>query len=91
MTGGPSRSASREVGKVGMQIAGNRHRLDLEDRQQVPEGFLEERDCLRRVEIADMLRDKGFATAGDRYRRLELGTQGDDAAGPRAPARSAPA
>ena len=62
-----------------MQIAGNRHRFDLEDRQHVPESFLEECDRVRRVEIADMLRDKRFAAARDRYRCLELSPQGDDA------------
>ena len=62
-----------------MQIAGHRHRLDFEDRQHVPERFLEERDGVRRIEIADMLRDKRFAAAGDGDRRLELSPQGDDA------------
>ena len=42
--------------KIGMQVAGNRHRFDLEDRQHVPESFLEEIDRVRRVEVADMLR-----------------------------------
>src|SRR5450755_4637415 len=65
--------------KIGMQIAGNRHRLDLEDRQHVPEGFLEKCDGGRRVEVADMLRDKRFTAARDRYRCLELSPQGDDA------------
>ena len=43
------------------------------------EGFLEEFDGRRRIEIADMLRDKCFAAARDRHRCLELGAEGDDA------------
>ncbi len=45
----------------------------------MPEGFLEECDGGRRVEVADMLRDKGFTAARDRYRCLELSPQADDA------------
>ena len=65
-------------GKIGMKIAGDRDRLDLEDRQHVPQGFFEERDRRRRVEVADVLRDEGFAAARDRDRCLQLGTQGND-------------
>src|SRR5450759_2889313 len=65
--------------KIGMQVAGNRHRLDLEDRQHVAKGFLEKCDGYRRVEVTDMLRDERLAAARDRHRCLELSPQGDDA------------
>ena len=65
--------------KIGMQVACNRHPLDLEDRQHVPERFLKKRDRNGRVEIPDMLRDEGFVAARDRDRCLELGAERDNA------------
>src|SRR5208282_3642002 len=58
--------------KIGMQVACNRNRLDLEDRQHMPERFLKKRYREGRVEIPDVLRDERFIVTRDRDRCLQL-------------------
>ncbi|MGX1048976.1 hypothetical protein AB7M41_008682 [Bradyrhizobium diazoefficiens] len=63
---------------VRVQVMDDNHRLDVQRRQQMADGFLEEADAFRGVEIADMLGDEGLVAARDRHGRLQRAADGQD-------------
>lgn len=74
----PARFGEAGRGYVRVQIMGDNRRLDVQRRQQVADGFLEDTDAFGGVEVADVLGNEGLAAARDRHGRLQRAADGKD-------------